>query len=630
MGFVSNYFTIGMAGHIDHGKTALTEALTGVQTDRLKEEKERNISIEPGFAPFIQEEELEVSLIDVPGHEDFIRQMIAGVAGIDLVLLVIAADEGVMPQTKEHLDILTLLGIENGCIVITKIDVVEQELLDLVVDDIREHVNDTFLESAPIHFVDSISMKGIPDLKAALREQLTDIKKRKTKPSFRLPIDQVFTVKGQGVVVRGTVYDGTVRQGDKLVVLPSRQEVRVRQIQRHHQEKTTASKGQRTAINLGGVSYEDIARGDVLVRDDFFSVSDRIDIVFHPLKDIRYKIKQRQLIKLHIGTAEVMGKVIFFDRNEVNVNESEDILCQLQLNEPVVTTRGDRFIIRRPTPKETMGGGWVIEPNATKHRFGEMTIEALKHKKEGTAKDRIFSLLEKEKMLTRDDILKQVAISEKEFNDVKAYLLEVESDLYTLSSTVQYIQEQITTIIQTYHKQFPMRIGMNKAEIVSELKTYPLKLVDFVFNKLIEAKKIKTTNQYVSLFHMSPSLPPEWEKRLKQVEKDLIAQGVEVDRWDELLNKHHIPVQIQKEFYQFLTQTNRAYVFDDGRLISKIATDEALNKLMAHTRYQNFNLQTAREVLPLTRKNLVPLLELFDTLGYTKRIGNERTWMKKA
>src|SRR5699024_3154892 len=292
-----------MAGHIDHGKTALTKALTGVDTDHLKEEKERNISIEPGYASFINDKQLEVSIIDVPGHEKFIRQMIAGVAGIDMVILVIAADEGVMPQTKEHLDILSLLGIEHGLIAMTKVDQADEELLEIVIDDVKEAMKGTFLEKTSIYMVDNISKKGIPELRIALKEMLLQINKKNSQKSFRLPIDQVFTVKGQGVVVRGTVYDGEVSQGDRLNVLPLNKEVRVRQIQRHHKQKERASSGQRTAINIGGISHEEISRGDVLVIDDFYSISDRVDVVFHPLKDMKYRIKQRQPIKLFFGSS---------------------------------------------------------------------------------------------------------------------------------------------------------------------------------------------------------------------------------------------------------------------------------------------------------------------------------------
>lgn len=625
------YFTVGVAGHIDHGKTSLTKALTGVDTDRLKEEKARSISIEPGFAPLFQEEELEASIIDVPGHENFIRQMIAGVAGIDMVIVVIAADEGIMPQTKEHLDILSLLGITNGVIAITKIGQTDPELMDIVLDDVKENIKDTFLEGASIFLVDSLSKKGVSELKEALREELQQITKKKTNLSFRLPIDQAFTVKGQGVVARGTIYDGEVRQGDRLKVLPSNEEVRVRQIQSHNKQALVASAGQRAAINLGGIAYEDISRGDVLVADDFFSVSNRIDVAFYPLKDMEFKIKQRQLVKLHIGTAEVMGSIVFFDRNEINLNESEEVLCQIQLDEKVVVTRGDRFILRRPTPVETIGGGFVIEPNAKRHRFGKDTIDELQSKKDGSAKDRVELFLRESIISSHDELLKQLAITEEELVEAASSLLEIEPRYYTLYTIFKQVQERIITLVTEFHEQYPMRTGINKAELFSELKhRYPELLLEFTMESLRKEKQVKIVQQYVSLYEVTPTLPDQWKIKLENVEKELIQQGMEVEMWGELLNKHGIPDEIQKEFYAYLVETERAFIFDEQRLLSKSALDHTLEKLKQHTELQEFNLQSAREALDLTRRNLVPLLELLDRLGYTRRVENNREWMDQS
>ncbi|MBY7142049.1 selenocysteine-specific translation elongation factor [Virgibacillus sp. NKC19-3] len=624
------YLTIGMAGHIDHGKTVLTKALTGVDTDRLKEEKERNISIEPGFAPFIDEEQLNVSIIDVPGHERFIRQMIAGVAGIDMVVLVIAADEGVMPQTKEHLDILSLLGIENGFVVITKIDQVDEELLEIVIEDVKETVSQTFFEDTPIYLVDSLSKEGIPALKSALKEKLLHITKKDRNTAFRLPIDQVFTVKGQGVVVRGTIYDGKVKQGEHLKILPLNKDVRVRQIQSHHQQKKEASAGQRTAINIGGVSHKSISRGDVLVAGNFYAISDRLDVVFYSLKDITYDVKQRQPIKLFIGTSEVMGKIIFFDRNEISANEQSEILCQIQLNEQVVVSRSDRFILRKPTPVETIGGGWVIEPEANKHRFGKKTIDQLLLKKEGSTKDRIESLMKERLVLTRAEILKYASITEQELVEAQPNLIEIEKGLVTLPSTFEHAKDILIDLLESFHKRLPMRIGINKAEIISELKQqYPISLIEFVINRLTEKNNIKVIDQYVALHDVHPSLPPQWKEKLENAEEALKQQGMEVEKWSELLAKHQIPSELQKEFYHFLIESERAYALDNERLIGKEATDQARKRLEQHTNEEAFNLQTARDSLQLSRKNLLPLLELFDYLGYTKREGNLRTWIRK-
>lgn len=625
---LKQHYTIGMAGHIDHGKTTLTKALTGINTDHLKEEQERSISIEVGFASFIDEEKLEVSLVDVPGHENFIRQMIAGVAGIDLVILVIAADEGIMPQTREHLAILSLLGIDQGVIVLTKMDQADPELLEVVLEDINETLRGTFLEDAPLFKVDSLSEKGIPDLKAALRTELSNMTKTATNTSFRLPVDHAFTVKGQGVIARGTIYNGDVKQADRLKLLPSGKEARVRQIQTHGKQVDSAYEAQRTAINLGGVTLEDVSRGDVLVEDDFYAITGRIDIAFESIPSLKHSINQRQLVKLHIGTTEVMGKIIFFDRNEVTENNTEEILCQLQLDKSIVVARGDRFILRRPTPIETIGGGWVIDPSAGKYRFGENTIDELKLKQEGTTKDRIVALLNEKSLLTKAEILKQMAIDELEFNEVSGNLLEVKKTHFTLTSVFDRTKSRITAQIKNFHDAFPMRLGINKAELMSELKTHdPTILLEMALESLDQKNEIKINEQYISLEGVNPSLPPQWEKKLESIEAKLIEQNAETEKWSDLIASQKIPDDIQKEFYYFLIQTERAFEFNDERLISQATVDEMIKKLLNETDRQDFTLQIARDVLQLSRKNLVPFLELLDRLEYTQREGNTRSWI---
>ncbi|HLS20254.1 MAG TPA: selenocysteine-specific translation elongation factor [Bacillota bacterium] len=625
---MKRYFSIGMAGHIDHGKTTLTKALTGVDTDRLKEEKERGLSIEPGFASLIKNEQMEVSLIDVPGHERFIRQMIAGVAGIDFVILVIAADEGVMPQTVEHLHILSLLGIEAGFVVITKIDQVDDELLILVTEDIKGHLQGTFLENAPFYFVDSVSKQGIDSLKNDLLEKLLHLDKRRTTAPFRLPIDHVFTVKGQGVVVRGTVYDGFVHQGDELMLLPQKKRVRVRHMQSHRDTYEKIAAGQRAALNISGVSYEEITRGDVLVADDFYSTTERIDIAFTPLKTMKFPLQQRQPVKLFVGTSEVMGRIIYFDRNVINVGETEEIVCQIELAKEIVVTRGDRIIIRRPTPAETIGGGWVIEPLAKKYRFGQATIDQLMLKKDGTAKERVIALLKERNMLLVDDIIREASISEDEFLTIEKDLLKIGQQYYTLHQVFITLKNELERILNDFHEKYPLRVGIDKAELISQLTTiYPKQFIELTIERLLTEKELRSDGPFLCLSTFEPHLPKQWETRLRAVETDLMNAAVDVPKWSELNAKHRVSEHIQREFYHYLIETEQAYLFDDERLISKQATEQAMQTLLKATNRQQFTLQQAREALNLSRKNLVPLLELFDHLGYTKRRENVRSWL---
>lgn len=625
---VQKFYTVGMAGHIDHGKTTLTKALTGVETDRLKEEQQRGISIEPGFAPLVQTEDVQISIIDVPGHERFIRQMIAGVVGIDVVVLVIAADEGVMPQTREHLQILSLLGIERGVIAVSKLDEVEADFLEVVEADIGEAVTGTFLEKAPTYFVDSISGRGIDSFKEALISFVQASEKRSTFPSFRLPIDHVFTVKGQGVVVRGTIFDGHVRVGDGLTVLPSRKQVRVRQIQSHHEQKKIVYADQRAALNVGGIAHEEVNRGDVLVKDDFYTPTSRIDVAFTSLGTTKHPIKQRQLIKLYVGTSEVTGKVIFYDRNELGVGEAEEVLCQLQLDEAIVVTRGDRFIIRRATPIETLGGGWVMDSNGKQRRFGEQSVELLQQIKNGTAEERVLTLLQAEYAHTKDQILRLASVTEDEFAEIDEQLISIGKQMYTKQSILLQVTEGIKEKLKVFHKSHPLRLGMNKAELVSAFTiSYPVELIEFVLASDEAADEIEVVEDSVSLASFTPTYPVGWQRRIDHMLEEWEASSANVEKMVDYFIRHEIDESLHQDLYYFLLQTNRAYEFDDGRLIARSVVLEMQEKLYKKTAGNPFTLQIARDVLGLSRKNLVALLELFDRLQFTERKGNERIWL---
>lgn len=615
-----------MAGHIDHGKTTLTKALTGVETDRLKEEQERKISIEPGFAPLVQTEDVQISIIDVPGHERFIRQMIAGVAGIDFVVLVIAGDEGVMPQTQEHIAILSLLGVKDGMIAITKIDESTAELIDLVQEDITQLVAGTFLEKAPRFLVDSVTNRGVKDFKDVLIETVKKIDKRTTTQPFRLPIDDVFTITGQGVVVRGTVFAGAASIGDELTLLPGNVKVRVRKMESHHEEREIVFTGQRVAMNLGGISHRDVKRGCVLVKGNYYISSKRIDIAFKPLGKINHVLKQRHPIKFYVGTSEVKGKIIFFDRNELTKENHEEVLCQIQLEEPVVVTRGDRFILRRATPIETIGGGWIIEPQADKHRFGATTIQLLKQKKEGTPKERIERLLQQQFALVRNELLQLTGVTASEFSDLEKELVSLDKQTYTVSSVISRVSEEIKSKLMLYHQTYPLRKGMNRAELVSELTSiYPERLVEFVLLNE-EENKFRIQDLSVSLTSFTPHVPENWRKKSENAFKEWEEQGAEIDKMTDIFTRHSLPESLHTDLYYYLLHMDLAYEYDEGRLISRKAAEKIRTKLFEKTMGASFTLQTARDITALSRKNLVPLLELFDRLGYTERVGNERTW----
>ncbi|MCQ6279148.1 selenocysteine-specific translation elongation factor [Bacillus sp. EB600] len=621
------YFTIGMAGHIDHGKTSLTKALTNVDTDRLKEEKERQISIELGFAPLFEDEEIQISVIDVPGHERFIRQMIAGVAGIDLVVLVVAADEGVMPQTREHLDILGFLGIKKGIIAITKIDRVEEEFIELVKDDILEELQGTVFADAPFVFVDSISHKGIEELKTFIIQTLKEQEMRDTKGAFRLPIDQVFTVKGQGTVVRGTVYEGTVEEGQSLLVMPRGLEVKARQIQVHHKQAQMAFAGQRAAINLSGVPKEELERGDVLVSSEHFIITRTIDVAIRVVEDLEHMIKQRMPIKLHIGTTEVMGRIVFFDRNELKDGNGE-ILCQLRLEEDILTKRGDRFIIRRPSPQETIGGGWVIDPRGQKYRFGKQTIEELEKKKVGSPTERITAALYEAKSLPLSELIKRTALEE---DLLMSHLENQEFVLYngkeyTLRTTIELIEEDIYDHLQLFHQKNPMKTGVNKAELLQTMHArFSKQLLDYVIENAIITRVFTRKGQFVTLASFSPHVPSSWQKRVENMLADLKKDGLKVHYLNDYLTSAGIPETLVGDLRRFLEEQGQIVILDDQFAYFGELFGQAVEKLRSQTSSE-FEVGDAKEILDLSRKYIIPFLEKLDALKLTKRVENKRIW----
>ncbi len=624
------YFTIGMAGHIDHGKTTLTKALTNVDTDRLKEEKERQISIEPGFAPLYEDDEIQISVVDVPGHERFIRQMIAGVAGIDLVVLVVAADEGVMPQTKEHLDILGFLGVKNGIVAISKIDKVDEDFIELVKEDIAEELKGTVFENAPMVAVDSISFKGIEDLRNLIISMLRKLQARDISGAFRLPIDQVFTIKGQGTVVRGTVYEGQAEDGQVLTIMPKGIKTKVRQIQVHHKPADRAFAGQRAAFNLSGVTKDEIERGDVLVSSEQFEVTRTIDVALRIAEDLDYMVKQRMPVKVHIGTAEVMGRIVFFDRNEFKEADDE-ILCQIRLDEEVVAKRGDRFILRRPSPQETIGGGWVIDPRGQKYRFGERTIAELEKKKKGTPSERIVVALKEAKGLSFDDLLVRTSLDQTTLqNELKSEdFIQYYKNEYTMNALVEVIEEELYNRLRDYHTMFPMKQGLNKKELVQTLeKTYPKELLDYVIEQAVAKKIFKRKEQFYSLDEFTPHIPKNWQKRVENLLADLKKDGYQVVYLNDYFKKAGIPDELASEMRKYFEEQGLAVPLDGQYYWHGDHFRQAVEKLRSETGSE-FTVGEAKDILDLSRKYMIPLLERLDAKGYTRRVENKRVWLKK-
>ncbi|QFT89003.1 Selenocysteine-specific elongation factor [Bacillus sp. THAF10] len=625
---MTKHFTIGMAGHIDHGKTTLTKALTGVETDRLKEEKERGISIELGFAPFLLDHKTQLSIIDVPGHERFIRQMIAGVSGIDLVILVVAADEGVMPQTKEHLAIIKYLQIKNGIIAITKKDLVEEEMLELVEEEIVDELEGTVFQHSPVVFVNSTKNEGIDRLKKLISSQLEDFAQRSIQGPFRLAVDQVFSLKGQGTIVRGTIEEGSISLDQELEVLPERIPVRVRHLQVHNHTVQSASAGQRVAMNLPNVGKDRIARGDVLATPNAYEATDTIDVSVEFMKSLSAPIKQRSSIKIHIGTAEVMGRIVFFDRNEFQENDHQEVLCQIRLDEKITAKRGDRFILRRPSPAETIGGGWVIQPNGSKYRFGEVTIQKLTSIKEGTPEERVQQLFSKRAVVHKEEIFQETGVSleECQFLIKEEKLVEINNGKYSFIDIISSFEEQVIDYLNHYHERYPMRVGAPKAELLMATMGDESKdLGQYVLRCLIEKKQLEQRESLLHLTPHQPGYPVAWKKRMEQVVGAVEEDKLTPQPFLEHAQKAGLPDLHINELRYFLVSQSMAYELDEKHLIHRNALHEAVRKLKSiYT--EKMELNDIKETFSLSRKYLIPFVELLDRLGYTKRIESERYW----
>lgn len=618
------HYIVGTAGHIDHGKTTLAKSLTGKDTDRLKEEKERNISIELGFAPFALPNGDQVSLIDVPGHEKFIRHMVAGVGGIDLVLFVIAADEGVMPQTREHMQIIELLGIEHGIIVLTKKDMVDNEFLELVEEEVKNFIDGTTLKNAPIISVSSISGDGIETLKQQIANELTKISERSTSGYFYMPIDRVFTLKGIGTVITGTIYSGKVNLGQELEIMPKKLPARVRSLQVHSESVDTAYAGQRVAINVAGIDINELERGDSITYPNQWEPSNRVDVELTIVKDIDFSIKQDSEIKFHIGTTEAVGQLILYDRKEINAGEK--VYCQIKLNKEIIASRKERFIIRRPSPSLTIGGGIIIEPNAKKHKYNKETVEKLREKIEGTASDLIYNLLnnDKQPIITLTELSSLLKLPENELENNINELIEedrllvfTDLNIFSYGSKERFItiEKDVIDYLTNYHEKFPLRLGQTKAEFVKNFfPNVKSRSFDQILKYWEDKGIIKIKEEYISLFSFTPALPKNLEQKAKELEKYLIEQKFTPDTWDELTERIGVKGNDKVELFNLLLNQKTILKLTDKMVIHRKAFDELRLIITEFLEKEGkITLQQAKEILEVSRKYLVPLMELLDS-----------------
>ncbi len=625
---------IGTAGHVDHGKSTLVQALTGIHPDRLKEEREREMTIDLGFAWMTLPDGEEVGIVDVPGHRDFIENMLAGVGGIDAALFVIAADEGVMPQTREHLAILDLLQIQGGVVALTKIDMVpDAEWLELVEDEVRQVLAGTVLGEAPLVRVSARSGAGLPELIQAIARCLAGRPSRLDQGRPRLPVDRVFSMPGFGTVVTGTLIDGSLRLGEEVVVLPRGLRGRVRGLQSHKRKAEIAVPGSRTAINVSGIALEEIQRGDVIAHPGDYRPTARLDVRMRLLADVSQPLKHNTQVKLFIGAREVLARLRLLGQEELS--PGEEGWLQLETSEPVVAARGDHYILRRPSPGETLGGGVVVDPHPGRRhkRFAEATLQHLRTLSQGEPVDLLLQALAVLKAAPLKEVVARSNVRAEVVEDAlhqaleRGLMLPVEEGATARPGDESLVAERTYWLdlnrraldeIDRYHRSFPLRRGMPREELKSRLKI-TARVSNALLRSLRETGQVIEAGPLVSRagheirfnpqqqaqvdrllaqFNAQPYSPPSVKESIAQVGEDVFTALLELG----LLVQVAPEVVFSQQAYQSMTSQIRKLFQQQGTLTAAQVRD-------------HFNT---------SRKYVLALLEHLDAQGVTVRDGDVR------
>ncbi|HHW60906.1 MAG TPA: selenocysteine-specific translation elongation factor, partial [Syntrophomonadaceae bacterium] len=604
---------IGTAGHIDHGKTTLVRALTGANTDRLQEEKKRGISIELGFAPFTLPNGQQAAIVDVPGHERFVRHMMAGAFGIDMVLFTIAADEGVMPQTREHMDIIELLGVDQGVVVITKKDIVDEEWLLLMEEEVQEYIDQSILKGAPILSVSSVTGEGIPELLQTIVEVADTTHEKPVFGPARLPIDRVFTIAGFGTVVTGTLWSGQLKIGDTVELMPIQRQVRIRNLQVHNEKVEQALAGQRVAVNLQGIEVADIKRGYVLSTPGQLTPSYRVDTRLHLLPGSPRELENWNRIRFHLGTDETLGRVVLLDRDELL--PGEEAYAQIVMEKPVVACKGDPFIIRYYSPVTTIGGGSIIDPVAPRQkRFREEILNELAVKEEGSLSDVILHELEAAgiELLTLDELSRRTGASQSEVKEQIAVLLKQEQAIeisskgsyYFSSLALEQIYEQMQAVMQDYLNKYPLRQGYPKEDMRSRhFKQLNSKEFNAIIKFMEEKKMLTSNNNMLAPADYTPRPGKKQQEALQQIQSQLKKQLFNPPSVEEISQELGLEAEEARELFAYLLDQGQAIKAGDSMLFSMEAVEEGqklLNDYFAQEK--ELTLADFRDLLNTTRK----------------------------
>ncbi len=626
---------LGTAGHIDHGKTSLVKAATGIDTDRLKEEKERGITIELGFAHIDLPSGQHLGVIDVPGHEKFVKNMVAGATGIDIVAMVIAADEGVMPQTREHMEICTLLGVRHGLVVLTKTDLVDEEMLELATEDVKDFIRGTFLEEAPIIPVSAVTGKGLAEFIQALDALSAQVPERPTSSLFRLPVDRVFSMKGFGTVITGTLVSGRVQVGETIMVYPSGITSKVRGIQVHNQSVGTAEAGRRTAVNFQGLDKESVNRGEVLAGPNTLKPSYMVDVQFRYLSSNGKPLKNRTRVRFHTGTSEILGNLILLENEELK--PGEDTVAQLRLDTPVALVKGDHFVVRSYSPIRTTGGGQVLNPIPPKHkRFKTEIIAGLKGILTSAPEELIgfhiaasgptgASFADLRLMTNLTD--KQLDTALKAMMSARTVVqVDKEARTFVHKKVFDALVAETVANLQAYHKAFPLKAGMLKEELKGKFPPgTDVKLFNLVLNQMIKDNTIAQEEKTVRLETHKASLAGDEADLRKKILKAYQEGGLQPPFFRDLVETFRADPAQAKDVLNFLIEKGLIVrTKDDLYFLAETIAD--LKSRLVRFLEENGEITPAqfKEMTGASRKFLIPLFEYFDSKNVTLRVGDVR------
>ena len=626
---------VGTAGHVDHGKTCLIRALTGTDTDRLKEEQKRGITIENGFADMVCGD-YNISIIDVPGHEKFIRNMLAGIGGIDMVLLVVALDEGVMPQTVEHLHILDMLGIRRGIIVFTKKDMVDDEdWIQLVEEDTRELVKDTFLEGAPSIEVAAFEGYHIEELKQLIVSQIDDaLLKNNAEELFRLPIDRVFTIQGYGTVITGTLIEGTIQKGDEVEIFPEDRKVKVRNVQVHNESVDAAFAGQRTALNLAGIGKEELNRGDVLAYPDSLEPSMMADVYLELFDDIEYEVLNNSRVHFYCGSTEVIGKVVLLDRDAAEPGDS--CYAQIRFENEVAFKREDRFIVRFYSPVITIGGGRILDAHPAKHkRNRDSVIHALDIKDHGEIGEiaEQYILEGSAQLLTEPVLAARLRIGQEQCHAIVQDLIEKGR----VQLVGKYLMHEVylkgafeagEEILAAFHKENPLTPGMLKEEFYSRLMK-DLRIEDKQAGQgigrcMLDAGKIREAANAIALSDFQIQFTPEMNQIRERMKRVYHEAGYEMPTQDQVLKEEADP-KLARHVLDAMAGSGELVRLDGQNLMDPEYYQKALDGMTEIIdRQGQITLAEFRDLIHASRKYAMFILEYWDRQHITVKIGDAR------